>query len=50
MNEVKGSTDAAATGLWMESLLLASECFNRSATVAKDGWLSLHEIFYGNRP
>ena len=34
----------------MESLLWASECFNRSATAANDGWLSLHEIFYGNRP
>ena len=50
MNEVKGSTDAAATSLWMESLLWASECFNRSATAANDGWLSPHEIFYGNRP
>ena len=50
VNEVKGSTDAAATSLWMESLLWASECFNRSATAANDGWLSPHEIFYGNRP
>ena len=47
---VRGSTDAAATTLWMESLLWASECFNRSATAANDGWLSPHEIFYGNRP
>ena len=50
VNEVRGSTDAAATSLWMESLLWASECFNRSATAANDGWLSPHEIFYGNRP
>ena len=50
VNEVKGSTDAAATSLWMESLLWASECFNRSATAANDGWLSLHDIFYGGRP
>ena len=50
VNEVRGSTDAAATTLWMESLLWASECFNRSATAANDGWLSPHEIFYGNRP
>ena len=50
VNEVKGFTDAAATSLWMESLLWASECFNRSATAANDGWLSPHDIFYGNRP
>ena len=50
VNEVRGSTDAAATTLWMESLLWASECFNRSATAANDGWLSPHEFFYGNRP
>ena len=50
VNEVKGSTDAAATSLWMESLLWASECFNRSATAANDGWLSPHEISYENRP
>ena len=48
--EVVGSTDVAATSLWMESLLWASECSKRSATVANDGWLSPHEIFYGNRP
>ena len=34
----------------MESLLWASECFNRSATAANGGWLSLHGIFYGSRP
>ena len=50
LNEVAGSTDAAATSLWMESLLWASECFNGLATAANDGWLSPHEIFYGNRP
>ena len=49
LDEVMGSTDAAATSLWMESLLWASESFNRSATAANDGWLSPHEIFYGNR-
>ena len=37
VNEVKASTDAVATSLWMESLLWASECFNRSATAANDG-------------
>ena len=50
VNEVKGSTDAAATSLWMGSLLWASECFNRSATAANDGWLSPHEVFYEDRP
>ena len=34
----------------MESLLWASECFNRSASAANDGWLSPHDICYGNRP
>jgi len=32
LEKVKGSVDAAATSLWMESVLWASECFNRSAT------------------
>ena len=50
VNEVKDSTDAATTNLWMESLLWASECSYRSATVANDGWLSPYETFYGNRP
>ena len=31
LEEFKGSTDAAATSLWMESLFWASECLNRSA-------------------
>ena len=47
VNEVRGSTDAAATILWMESLLWASECFNRSATAANDGWLSPMRCFMG---
>ena len=47
LDEVTGSTDAEATSLWMESLLWASECFNRSATAANDGWFSPHEIFMG---
>ena len=50
VKEVKGSTDATATSLRMESLLWTSECFNRSATAANDGWLSPHQIVYGNRP
>ena len=47
LEEVKDSTDAVATSLWMESLLWASECFNRSATAANDGWLSPDEIPMG---
>ena len=50
MEEVTGATDAAATCLWMESLIWVSECFNWSATAANDGGLSPHDIFYGNRP
>ena len=50
LDEVTGSTDAAATRLWMESLLWTSKCFNRSATAANDGWLSPPKFFYGNRP
>ena len=49
VNEAKRSTDGVATSLWVESLLWASECFNRSATAANDGWLSPHKIFYGSR-
>ena len=49
LNEVAGSTDAAASSLWMKLLHWASESFNWSTTAANDGWLSPHEIFYGNR-
>ena len=34
----------------MESVLWASEGFNRSATTANSGMLSPHEIFFGSRP
>ena len=34
----------------MESVLWASEGFNRSATTANGGMLSPYEIFYGSRP
>ena len=50
LNEVAGSTDAAATSLWMELLHWASESFSWSTTAANDGWLSPHAMFYGNRP
>ena len=48
--EIRGCTDAAGTSLWMESLLWASECFNRAATSVNDEWLCPREIFCGSRP
>ena len=50
LEEIRGCTDAARTSLWLESLLWASECYNRAATSVNDEWLSPHEIFYGSRP
>ena len=50
LEEIRGCTDAAGTSLWLESLLWASECYIRAATLVNDEWLSPHEIFYGSRP
>ena len=50
LEEIRGCTDAAGTSLWLESLLWASECYSRAATLVNDEWLSPHEIFYGSRP
>ena len=50
LEEIRGCIDAAGTNLWLESLLWASECYNRAATSVNDEWLSPHEIFYGSRP
>ena len=50
LEEIRGCTDAAGTSLWLESLLWASECYNRAATSVNDEWLSPDEIFYGSRP
>ena len=50
LEETRGCTDAAGTSLWLESLLWASECYNRVATSVNNEWLSPHEIFYGSRP
>ena len=50
LEKIRGCTDAAGTSLWLESLLWASECYNRAATSVNDEWLSPHEIFYGSRP
>ena len=37
---VRGCTDAAGTSFLLESLLWASECFNRAVTPVNDKWLS----------
>ena len=50
LDQLKGVRDPDGTSLWMESVLWASESFNRSATTANSGMLSPHEIFFGSRP
>ena len=50
LEEIRGCTDAAGTSLWLESLLWASECYNRAETSVNDEWLPPHEVFYGSRP
>ena len=50
LERLKGVRDTDGTSLWMESVLWASEGFNRSATTANRGMLSPYEIFYGSRP
>ena len=50
LEQLKGVRDPDGTGLWMESVLWASEGFNRSTTTANGGMLSPYEIFYGSRP
>ena len=50
LDKLKGVRDPDGTGLWMESVLWASEGFNRSATTANAGMLSPHEMFFGSRP
>ena len=42
--------DPDGSSLWMESVLWASEGFNRSATTANSSMLSPHEVFFGDRP
>ena len=49
LQEIQGCTDAAGTSLWKESLLWASECFNRAATSVDDEWLSPHDTLYGRK-
>ena len=47
---LKGVRDPDGSSLWMESVLWASEGFNRSATTANSGMLSSYEVFFGSRP
>ena len=50
LEEVRDCTDATGTSLWLESLLWASEYFNRDTTSVNDEWLSPHESVYGSHP
>ena len=50
LEQLNGVRDPDGTSLWMESVLWASEGFNRSATTANSGMLSPYEMFYGSRP
>ena len=50
LGQLKGVRGPDGTSLCMESVLWASEWFNRSATTANAGMLSPHEIFFGSRP
>ena len=50
LERLKGVRDPDGTSLWMESVLWASEGFNRSATIANSGMLSRYEVFYGSHP
>ena len=50
LEQLKRVRDPDGTSLWMESVLWASEGFNRSATTANSGILSPYEMFYGSRP
>ena len=50
LEQLKRVRDPNGTSLWMESVLSASEGFNRSVTTANSGMLSPYEMFYGSRP
>ena len=49
LERLKGVRDPDGSNLWMESVLWASERFNRSSTTANSGMLSPHEVFFGGR-
>ena len=48
LERLKEVRDPDGSSLWMESVLWASEGFNRSATTANT--LSPHEVFYRSHP
>ena len=50
LEQLKGIRDPDGTSFGIESVLWASEGFNRSATTANSGMLSPYDIFYGSRP
>ena len=50
LERLKGVRDPDGSSLWMESVLWASEGFNRSAPTANSGRLSPHEVFFGGYP
>ena len=50
LERLKGVRDPDGSSLWMESVLWASERFNRSATTATSGMLSPHKLVFGGRP
>ena len=50
LERLKGVRDTDGTSLWMESVLWASEGFNRSTTTANTDMFSPYEVFYGSRP
>ena len=50
LERLKGVRDPDGSNLLMESVLWASERFDRSATTANSSILSPHEVFSGGRP
>ena len=50
LERLKGVRNPDGSSLWMESVLWASEGFNRSATTANSGMLSPHEVLFGGHP
>ena len=48
LDRLKGVRDPYGSSLWMESVLWASEGFNRSATTANSGMVSPDEVFFGD--
>ena len=49
LERLKRVRDPDGSSLWMESVLWASEGFNRSATTTNSGMISPYEVFFGSR-